>query len=99
MVFFRGQKHTDYGQKGMNAVFAVCCHCNEGGCTNLNGGYLMRHFYFRLILGMVWMAAAVVSAAGANILFTALYAGLGILFFWSACSIWKKEKKDKDEGR
>ncbi len=34
----------------------------------------MRHFYFRLILGIVWLAAAVVSAVKANISFAALYA-------------------------
>lgn len=56
----------------------------------------MRHFYFRLILGIVWLAAAVVSAVKANIPFAALYAVLGVGFLWSAYSIWKKEKKDKD---
>ena len=56
----------------------------------------MRHFYFRLILGIVWLAAAVVSAVCANIPFAALYVVLGIRFLWSACSIWKKEKRGKD---
>ena len=32
-----------------------------------NRGYIMRHFYFRLILGIVCLAAAVVSAVKANI--------------------------------
>ena len=40
----------------------------------------MRHFYFRLILGIVCLAAAVVSAVKANISFAALYVVLGILF-------------------
>ena len=52
----------------------------------------MRHFYFRLILGIVWLATAVVSAVKANISFAALYVVLGIVFLWSAYSIWKKEK-------
>ena len=55
----------------------------------------MRHFYFRLILGIVWLAAAVVSAAGANIPFAALYAVLGVVFLWSAYSIWKKDKDNR----
>ena len=56
----------------------------------------MRHFYFRLILGIVWLAAAAVSAVKANISSAALYASLCIVFLWSAYSIWKKEKgKDK----
>lgn len=54
----------------------------------------MRHSYFRFILGIVWLAAAVVSAVRANISFAALYAVLGIVFLWSAYSTWKKEKKD-----
>ena len=56
----------------------------------------MRHFYFRLILGIVWLAAAVYSVSKAKRSFAVLYAVLGIVFLWSACSIWKKEKKDND---
>lgn len=52
----------------------------------------MRHFYFRLILGIVWLAVAVVSAVEANISFAALYVVLGVVFLWSAYSTWKKEK-------
>ena len=56
----------------------------------------MRHFYLRLILGIVWLAAAVVSTVSTNIPFATLYVVLGIVFLWSAYSIWKKEK---DNGR
>ena len=62
----------------------------------------MRHFYFRLILGIVWLAAAIVSAAGAIIPFAVLDAVLGILFLRSAYSIRKKEKSeesDEESGR
>lgn len=59
----------------------------------------MRHYYFRLILGIVWLAVAVFSAVRANIFFAALYVVLGIVFLWSAYSIWKKEKNDKDNRR
>lgn len=52
----------------------------------------MRHFYFRLVLGIVWLIAAVVSGVSANIPFAVLYAALGIVFLYSAYSIWKKEK-------
>lgn len=52
----------------------------------------MRHFYFRLILGIIWLAVAAVSAVKANISLAALYASLGIAFLWFAYSIWKKEK-------
>ncbi len=56
----------------------------------------MRHFYFRLIFGIVWLIAAVISAVNANFPFAVLYVVLGVIFLWSAYSIWKKEKKDKD---
>ena len=58
----------------------------------------MRQFYLRLILGIIWLAAAVVSIVKANIPFAALYFVLGVVFLWSAWTIWKKEK-DKDGGR
>lgn len=58
----------------------------------------MRHFYFRLIFGIVLLAVAVVSVVNANISFAALYAALGIVFLWSAYAIRKKEK-DKDAFR
>ena len=63
--------------------------------TDLNGGKFMRHFYFRLIFGIVWLAVAVVSAVRSNISFAALYAVLGIVFLWSAYSTRKKEKDDE----
>ena len=56
-------------------------------------GYPMHHFYLRLILGIVWLAAAVVSAVGANVPFATLYIVLGIVFLWSSYSIWKKGDK------
>lgn len=40
----------------------------------------MRQFYLRLILGIVWLAAAVVSVVKANISFATLYMVLGIVF-------------------
>ena len=58
----------------------------------------MRHFYFRMILGIVCLAVAAVSAMKANISFAALYALLGIVFLWSAYSIWKKEKDKIKRG-
>lgn len=36
----------------------------------------MRHFYVRLVLGIVWVAAAIVSAVTANVPFAAL----GVVF-------------------
>lgn len=55
----------------------------------------MHHFYFRLVFGVVWMIAAIVSAATANFPFMALYILLGIVFLYSAYTIWKKEKGNR----
>lgn len=52
----------------------------------------MRHFYFRLVIGIIWLIAAIVSAISFNILFVALYAVLSFVFLHSAHSIWKEEK-------
>lgn len=87
----------------MEAVFTVCYGHGKQSLhgsylyTDLNGGYFMRHYYFRLIFGIVWLAVAVVSVAKANISFAALYAVLGIVFLWSACSIQKKERNKDDD--
>ena len=58
----------------------------------------MRHFYFRLIFGIVWLAVAVVSAVGAMIPFAVLDIVMGIFFMQSAHSIWKKEKGEENDG-
>ena len=97
-LFFHGQKPAIHGQNGTEMGFTVCYVHNSYLYTNLNGGKFMRHFYFRLIFGIVWLAAAVVSVVKANISFAALYAVLGIVFLWSAYSIRKKEK-DKDNNQ
>ncbi len=94
----RGQKPTIHGQNGTEAVFTVCYGHSSYLYTDLNGGKFMRHFYFRLIFGIVWLAAAVFSAVMANISFAVLYVILGIIFLWSAYSIRKKER-DKDNGQ
>ncbi len=65
--------------------------------TDLNGGKSMRHFYFRLIFGIVWLAVAVVSVIKANMSFAALYAVLGIVFLWSAYASRKKEKDKEND--
>lgn len=55
----------------------------------------MRHFYFRLILGLVFIGCAVFSVATMNIPFALMYIVLGGKFVHSACMIWKKEKNDR----
>lgn len=62
------------------------------------GGYLMRHFYFRLIIGIIWLAAAAVSAVSLNIPVAVLNVMLGIKFIWSAFSV-RKKRKDMDNDQ
>ncbi len=59
----------------------------------------MRHFYFRLIFGIVWLAVAFVSVVNANLSFAALDVVVGIVFLWSAHSIREKEKDKNNEQK
>ena len=55
----------------------------------------MRHFYFRLILGIVFIGCMIYSFVTMNIPFALLYIFLGGVFLYSAYSIWKKEKDNR----
>ncbi len=55
----------------------------------------MRHFYFRLILGIVFIGCMIFSFVTMNIPFAVLYLVLGGTFLSSACSLWKKDKDDR----
>ncbi|MDE6846521.1 MAG: hypothetical protein K2J99_12265 [Lachnospiraceae bacterium] len=55
----------------------------------------MRHFYFRLILGVVFAVCAVYSFITANIPFSLMYVILGGVFLYSAYTIWKKGDSDR----
>ena len=53
----------------------------------------MRHFYFRLILGIVFICCMIYSFVTMNVSFALLYIFLGGVLLYSAYSIWKKEKR------
>lgn len=55
----------------------------------------MRHYYFRLFLGIVWLAVAAFSAVQGNVSLAALYLIMGNVFLGSAYSIRKKEKDNE----
>lgn len=57
----------------------------------------MRHFVFRIIMGIIWIVAAVVNVLMMNIAFAALYLLVGIAFLYSAYQIWKNMKKNRRE--
>lgn len=56
----------------------------------------MRHFYFRLILGIVFIVCMIFSFVTTNIPFALLYLALGAVFLFSAYAL---RKKDKDNRR
>lgn len=50
----------------------------------------MRHYYFRIVFGIIWLLAAGVSLYSANWGGGILYTALGIFFLLSARKIRKK---------
>ena len=55
----------------------------------------MRHFYFRLVLGIIFVACMIFSFVTANIPFAVLYTFLAGAFLYSAYSLWKKDKDNR----
>ena len=52
----------------------------------------MRHFYVRLVLGIVFAICLIFCLVTANIPFALLFGALAGLYLYSAHSIWKKNK-------
>ena len=44
----------------------------------------MTHYIFRLVLGIIFLVCAAVTAVRGDVLFTILYIALGAVFVWSA---------------
>lgn len=57
----------------------------------------MRHVYIRGILALIWLVVALISGVSGNLEMAALYIIIGALFFYSAYSMWKNEKRNKGE--
>lgn len=54
---------------------------------------IMRHVYFRGIISLIWLTAAVVCGIAGNIEMAVLYVVLGGIFLYSAYSTWRKSGK------
>lgn len=54
----------------------------------------MRHCYFRILMGLIWLVVAVVSGVKGNISMAAIYGVLSVVFFYTARAIRKKEKSN-----
>lgn len=57
----------------------------------------MRHFYFRFVLGVVFLCCAVYSFITANIPFALLYVALGGVFLYSSYIMWKKNRNNLED--
>lgn len=55
----------------------------------------MRHCYLRILMGLVWMVAAVVSGINGKLSMAAMYGVLGAIFVYTAYTIRKKEKENR----
>lgn len=53
----------------------------------------MRHFYIRMILGIVFVVCMIYSLITANFYFALFYLVLGAMLLISAYSLWKKNKQ------
>lgn len=61
----------------------------------LVGGDNMRHVYIRGIVGLIWLAAAIVSGVSGHFEMSAFYIILGGVFWYSAYTTWKKDKDNR----
>ena len=57
----------------------------------------MRQFYIRLVIGLVWLGAAIVSLFNSNFLSSIMYLIPGILFIVFAGVSWKKANEKKHD--
>lgn len=55
----------------------------------------MRHCYFRVLMGLVWMVAAAVSGVNGKVSMAAMYGVLGVVFLYAAYTIGKKDNKNR----
>ena len=55
----------------------------------------MRRCYIRLVVGLIWLVAAICAALQGNISMMALYAVMGVVFLYTSYSMWKKKSEDR----
>ncbi len=55
----------------------------------------MRHVYIRGIMGLIWLAVAVISGISGSLETAGLYVILSGVFLYSAYAVWKKERDTK----
>lgn len=55
----------------------------------------MRHVYFRGIIGLVWLAAAIVSGMSGHFAMAVFQVALGVVFLCASYTLWQKERDQK----
>jgi len=53
----------------------------------------MRHVLIRGIMGLIWLASAIISGVSGNLEMSSLYVILGGVFLYSSYTTWKKDYK------
>ena len=54
--------------------------------------YIMRHMLMRLVIGLVWIVAAVISAVKLNFSMAICSGIMGSFFLYSAYDLWRKRE-------
>ncbi len=57
----------------------------------------MRHVYFRGILAVIWLAAAIISGISGNVAMAVFYIILGGVFLYSAYRAREREKSSRGD--
>ena len=57
----------------------------------------MRHVYFRGIIGLVCLAAAIVSGISGLFAMAGFQVALGVVFLRASYTLWQKERDQKGE--
>lgn len=52
----------------------------------------MRHMLMRLVMGLVWLVAAVINVFSMNFPMVFFFGVMGVAFLCSAYSIWRKSE-------
>ncbi len=55
----------------------------------------MRHIYIRGVIGLIWLAAAIVCGVSANFPMMGLYLVLAAIFLYFTYAGWKNDKDGK----
>ncbi len=80
----------------MTSILGKTKNCADNHTNfSFKEGDHMRHFYIRLVIGIIWLIAAAVTLMSGNLSAGAFSAVFGVMFIVSAFSIRKKNTNDR----